>query len=41
MNPTEVTFPCNIPQASNVKQRDHKTVKTEVTTVIVTRKTKR
>ena len=38
---TEVAFLYNIQQASNAGQRDHKRVKTEVRTVIVTRKTKR
>lgn len=37
----EVAFLYNIQKASNAEQRDHKRVKTEVRTVIVTRETKR
>jgi len=36
----EVAFLYNIQQASNAEQRDHKRVKTEVRTVVVTRETK-
>jgi len=37
----KVAFLYNIQQASNAEQRDHKRVKTDVGTVIVTRETKR